>query len=134
MNTLQKTVKNENGATALLLVLIVSAAASAWALGAARSGMNEMEAGHMVQEAEAVAYVGEGCVEEALGRLRTDANYAGGTLEMSGASCAVSVSASGSSRTVTARVAAGNYHKRIQVDATLFDRTITVQSWKEVSL
>lgn len=122
------------GVAALFTVVIVGSAALLMASGAVLLGIGELDRGFTAQQgAEAFAFA-DGCVDEALERLRLDSSYTGGSITVQNDSCAISVSTpGGSERTI---VVIGNvnntYYKTVQVEVTL-GGVITIDSWQELS-
>jgi Tfp pilus assembly protein PilX len=125
---------NEKGVAALLVVVIICVVALLIAVGASRLGLGEMEAGYVKQKNDQTINSAEGCMEEALERLRRNSAYAGGSLNISEGSCIITVVANGTARTITTSVTAGEYNKKIQVSATLGGAAIIINSWSEITL
>jgi hypothetical protein len=125
---------NEEGVVAMLVVVIICAVALLMSVGAARLGLGEMESGFVAQKSDQTLNAGEGCMEEALERLRKDSSYTGGNLNIYEGSCIITVVANGAARTITTSVTAGEYNKKIQVSATLGGAAIIINSWSEITL
>jgi hypothetical protein len=125
---------NEEGVVALLVVVIICAVALLMSTGAARLGLGELEAGYTTQKSDQTLYSADGCMEEALERLRRDATYTGGSLNFTEGSCILTVVANGNLRTITASVTAGDYNKKIQVSATLGGAATVINTWSEITL
>lgn len=126
--------KNEKGMSALLVVVIVGGAALLMALGAARLGLGEMEMGYISQKGGEALYLADGCAEEAMERLRVDASYTGGVLNLDAGSCIISVAVNGAERVITVSALIGEFNKKIQIDAALNGEVITIDAWKEIEL
>lgn len=112
---------------------MVGAAALLMAIGAARLGLGELEMGYIAQKADETLYLADGCAEEALRRLRIDANYSGGALNLGAGSCIINIVANGNDRAITVTSTVGEYNKKVQVSAALNGTTITVNTWGEVA-
>lgn len=129
-----KKLKNDNrGVAALLTIVIIGAAVLIMAASASQLGLGELESGYYSQKGEEAFSVADGCAEEAMRRLRMDANYAGGSLNLGAGSCIISVVVAGSSRTVDVVGTVGEYNKKIEVSLTLNGNVITIDNWSEVS-
>jgi len=129
-------IKNQKGIAAFLVIVMISAVALVMAYTASILGLGEIEMGfdsHKGNEAFAVA---DGCVEQALRRLRLDTNYTGETLSFAENSCIISVSGAGSSRTIYTTSTVGDYSKKIEADISFTQDPVTgvvisLDSWEE---
>ena len=77
--------------------------------------------------------VADGCMEEALGRMRMNSAYTGDSLNFDNGSCIITVIISGNNRTVTVTGTVGNYSRKIESTATLTNNIVTINSWQELS-
>lgn len=124
------------GAAALIIVLTIGAVALIMAGSSAKLGIGEMRQGSTYEVGSRAFSVADGCMEEALGRLRKDASYGlSGAVYLSvlGGSCTIEVADIGSApekRRITSAGTLGNSEKTIEAEATITD-TITVNSWLE---
>ncbi len=125
---------HQKGAAALIMVVVLGVAALLMAVGAARLGMGEIQGSYTAQKGDEALYLADGCVEDSLERLRTDAGYSGGTVSMESGTCVVTVVANGNLRTVTVTATVDVFNKRIQAIAALSGTTVTLSSWNEVHL
>lgn len=116
------------------MVVVVSAAALLMAIGAARLGLGELEMGYIAQKADETFYLADGCADEALERLRKDANYSGGVLNLGAGSCIINIAANGNDRTITVSAAIGEFNKKLQVSATLNETAVIINTWSEAVL
>jgi hypothetical protein len=128
---------NNKGAAALLTVIIVSAAVLVMAYSASVLGLGELDMGYTSQRGAESFSIADGCMEEALRRIKINSSsYSGSSLSLGGGSCIISVSGAGSNRTITVSSTIssnGNtYGKKIQSGITLSGDTITVSSWNEI--
>jgi hypothetical protein len=73
----------------------------------------------------------DGCFEETLLRLRKDSAYAGGTLNFGAASCIITVTGGGATRTIVVTASEQNYNSIIDGGITITGSDITVDSWQE---
>jgi len=74
------------------------------------------------QSARALA-IADGCVEEANYRLKLDSSYTGGTIAYASTSCTISVSGSGTTRTVTSTATISGFTRRVVSSITLTANT-----------
>ncbi len=72
----------------------------------------------------------EGCMEEALFRIREDSGYDGGTVDLGDAECAVDVTRSGEDYAVTAMVTLDSHTRRISAEARRDTSRVTLISWR----
>lgn len=118
---------------ALLVVVVVSAAALLITYNSSLSGLDELDSGYTFQKGEEAFSASDGCIEEALQRLRLNPLYSGSNLNLGGRSCIITVSGGGNSRTITSTGTVGNFNKKIGVGITIIANTITINSWEELS-
>lgn len=135
--TVKKTKFNNQGAAALLTVIIVSAAVLIMAYSASVLGLGELDMGYTSQRSAETSAVADGCLEEALRSLKINSNYTGSPLSLGHGSCIISVTGAGSSRiiAVTSTVSSQGgavYYKKIQAEITLVGNVITVVGWREM--
>ncbi|MCK5591230.1 MAG: hypothetical protein KAI72_04670 [Candidatus Pacebacteria bacterium] len=124
--------KDQKGIAAILTVIIISAATLIMAFNSSLLGLGELELGYTSQKSGEAMAVADSCVEESLRRLRLDSSYAGGVLNVNSDSCVINIVVAGANRTIVAESTVGEYHKKIQVEATLSGRDVTVNSWQEL--
>jgi hypothetical protein len=129
---------DSRGAVALLTVIILGAFVLAVGISVtfiAQTGLLLSGFADREQEARMVATA---CLEEGLFRLKLDSSYTGGTIPIAGTTCALTVSGSGSSRTVDASASSGEFTKNLQATASLKQNAAqnasawSVDSWTEV--
>ena len=122
----------EKGAAALLTIVIIAAAVLIMVYNASLLGLGELDLGYTSQKGGEAQSIADGCIEEALRRIRLDANYSGDSLNLGAGSCIMTVSTSDniSTITVTANIDS-EYYKKIEVVADLNESPIVITSWKE---
>lgn len=123
---------NQQGVAALLTIVIISAAVLIMAFTASLLGLGELDLGFTSQKGGEALSAADSCIEEALRRLRLDSNYSGGTLNVGNGSCIINITANGNDRTITAESTIGDYHKKIQAEATLSGSDTAINSWQEL--
>ncbi len=124
---------NQQGAAAILTVVIVGAATLLMAYSASLLGLGELEMGYLAQKGEEAFYVADGCVQEAMHRLRKDSGYSGSSLNLGNGSCIISVAGSGSERAITVTGTLGVHTKTISTDLRLKTATApaAIILWQE---
>lgn len=121
------------GVALLMVVIVVSAAALVMVLGSLLLGIGAADSAFINGKAGEVLAFTEGCMDNALERLRIDDAYAGETLVRAGASCVITISGSGTARSIVVAGTIDSYNKKIKVEATLTPavRGVGVLSWQE---
>lgn len=125
--------KNKNGAAALLTVVIIGAATLIMAFTASVLGLGELEMGYDAGQGGEAISLADGCMEEALQRLRMDVGYTGGSLSLSDGSCTIHVVSAAANRVITVTSTVGVYHNVIRMDVDIATTSeILVNSWEEL--
>lgn len=122
--------KIRNGFLAMSTVLIVSAVVMAIAISTMLIGIGDGKTGLLHWNGTNGLYLSEGCMEDALLKLRANASYTGGTITRPEGSCTVSVTGSGS-YTITVTSTKGTATRQIQAVATRSGK-VAISSWKEL--
>jgi uncharacterized protein YdiU (UPF0061 family) len=124
---------DSQGFAALFTIVIVSAAALTMALTASFIGFGELDSGYTNDKANEALSLTDGCMEEALTRLRTESGYLGEVLALSSGNCTISVvTLSGvSTITVIAQTTEG-YSRTLEAVVSKTGRTLSVISWNEI--
>lgn len=124
----------ERGVAALLTIVIVSASALIMAYSSGILGIGELDIGYTAAQGEEALSLADGCIDEALRRIRLDTSYSGGNITTTNGSCIIIVSPSGSDRTITVTASTtDSYYKSIETNISLSGNTITLNSWEEKS-
>ncbi|MFH1286937.1 MAG: hypothetical protein ABII02_04280 [Candidatus Magasanikbacteria bacterium] len=95
-------------------------------------GLVELESGYVTEKGNEVLAISEACAEEALQRLRFDNSFTGSSLSFDSGSCTISISTNGSERTIHVFGTIGEFHKQLEVVATVNGRNVSLDSWQEV--
>lgn len=127
----------KKGLIALLTVIIIGAIVLSIGLAAAFIGNTAIiVAGHADRE-YSTRMLASACVEEAMHRLKLDSGFTSGTIPIGSDTCVISMSGSGSNRTITLTATSGQYTKTITIGGLLKQnvaanaRAWTVDSWVE---
>jgi len=122
--------KTRKGFLAMSTVLIVSAVVMAIAVSTMLIGIGDGKTGLLHWNGTNALYLSEGCMEDALLKLRANAGYTGGTITRPEGSCTVSVTGSGT-YTITVTSTNGTATRQIQAVATRSGK-VSISSWKEL--
>jgi hypothetical protein len=123
--------RDERGIAALIVVVIIGAVALLMSLNASWFGIVDLDTGYISKKGEETATLADGCMDNALQRLRFDGSYSGETLNILSGSCIISVVSNGADRTITITAQDGNYSQGLVATATLTGDVVTVNSWQE---
>jgi len=103
------------GVVVLMSVIIIGALLLVIGLSAAYRGQTELIMASDASREQEVRYVAVACVEEALFRLKKDPAYLGGTVVVGAETCTVTVSGSGTARTVVSTATVADYTKTLNL-------------------
>lgn len=122
------------GFMAFASLLVVSAVTLAIAVSIVLLGVGEARSSLDFRLGSTALVAARACGEEALYRVKFDQSYAGGSLNVGGGVCSISVIALGSQRSITvdAQVsAASSYSKRIRIVAERTGGGVSIKNWQE---
>jgi hypothetical protein len=121
------------GVAAILTIVIISAAALIMAFSSSILGLGELDLGVSSSSGEEALSIADGCMDEAMRRIRLDTNYSGDALSQTNGACIISVVPSGNDRTITVTASTtDSYYKKLEVGITLSGNVITLNTWEEV--
>lgn len=126
--------KDHSGLSLLIVVLVISAIAALLATTAGLTGIDSLQTS-VRQDATLEAFSGaDSCMEVALKHLHEDHNYVGETLTLGSTVCTITVTGSGTTRTVRSRAAyaSSSYARDIQAEVD-FSARYQVTSWQELT-
>lgn len=109
---------DSRGAVALTTVIIMSALLLLIGLSASRIGQTEIIIAGQMDRGQHARTLAITCMEEAMHRLKLDQSYSGGTVDIDGNPCSVSLSGSGDSRTIEVSASSGDHSKNIRVQSS----------------
>ncbi|TSC64428.1 MAG: Uncharacterized protein G01um1014106_123 [Parcubacteria group bacterium Gr01-1014_106] len=130
------------GAIALLAMVILMAATLAITAGLSLRGLTQLTTVDTVHRGEEAFAGADGCVAEALRRLRDNSAYAGGTVLIGNTSCTTTVTdTGGGQRTIQSAAIQGSITRHIRAvvqlgTVILSGRTVntrTLTSWEETT-
>lgn len=118
------------GYVATTIVLIVSAVVLGIIVTVSQLGIGEGQASFALTQGENTIDFVEGCMEDALLKLRASASYAGGTITRPEGTCSITVASVGTTYTVTATTTATAYKRTVQA-VVVRTGSLSLTSWKE---
>jgi hypothetical protein len=121
----------EDGVAALLTIVIVGAASLIMAYSASILALGDLELGYDAQKGSQAFSLADGCVEEAMRRLRLDDTYSGSSLSIGSNSCIIGISSSGLNRTIVVTSTVDIYHKKLEAQVSISGSDVTLNSWEE---
>lgn len=125
--------RDERGAAALIVLLVVLAVSLIVVSTTSLTGIGNLSIGFSTQVSSDVVLSAESCVEEAFVRLTRDNSYAGGTLTVGDSTCTVTVTgAPCGACTVDVEATGTNFTRQIRAGVTISGSTVDVTSWEEV--
>lgn len=127
--------KNKAGIAALFTVIVIGSAGLLMAYGAVMLGIGELELGYTASRGAEAFALADGCVDEALERLRVNESYSGGILTLPNGWCDIQVQVipSPTQRTITVTGTINTmYYKKLQAVVTV-GSAVTIDSWLELS-
>ena len=131
-----KIINKQNGGSMLLVVIIIAISTLIMAYSSSILGLGELDLGYTSQKGAEAFSIADGCIEEALRRIKLDTNYGigAGTINLSvnNGSCTIDITdLGGNQRKIIASGMVDNYIKRIETELILNGNIITVTSWAE---
>lgn len=128
---------NQQGFVSTITVVILSVITLTLAVAVAMLGANELVLGNAASQSQKAFEIADGCQEEAYYRLKLNTAYTGGTVPYTGGSCTVTVSGSGTTRTVVSTATVDGYTRSMTATISLVNNTATnansvdVTHWQE---
>lgn len=121
------TLQAEDGFIALITVVLVAVSTLLIASTLIYLSTSESFLSFQAVESHEASQVGDSCVEEGLFRLKHDVAYAGENLAIGNGTCDVTVTGSGTTRTIVASstiyTGIGNFTRRITASTTISTNT-----------
>lgn len=135
--TWQRYTSNQEGFISTITVIILSVITLTLAVAVAMLGANELVLGNAASQSQKAFEIADGCQEEAYYRLKLSSAYTGGTIPYGSGNCTVTVSGSGTTRTVVSTATIGGYTRSMTATVSLVNNTATnansvdVTHWQE---
>lgn len=133
-NSAFKALRDRSGLSLLIVVIVISAVAILLTMTAGFIGIDSLQTG-VRQDTTFGAFVGaDSCMEIALKKLHDNSNYVGETVTIGETICIVTVTGSGTTRTieVNASHSASAYTRKIRTSVD-FTTKYQVVSWQELT-
>lgn len=125
----------QRGAIALLALLILLAASLTLTTGLSLRGITNLQSVSTLREGEEAFSGADGCVMEALRRLRDNSAYQGGTWTLGWVRCLVTVTdEGGGQRTIRAAATVGRSTRRIRAVAQVGSVVLSGRTVRSLSL
>ncbi len=125
-------IQQEKGIATLLIIVIIGAAVLIMAFSSSILGLGDLNMAYTAQKGKEAFYIADGCVEEALRRLKIDSLYTGDSLNLGSGSCIISIESAGDSRDILIIGEVDDYQKRLEINATISNGIISINSWEEI--
>lgn len=130
-----KTYKNQKGYIALIAILIIIAVTLAVGLSMGLLGIGETQAGLTGEQSRQSFQLANGCLEEAILRIKKDNNYEGGNLNIKEGSCNITVGRGpkqGNPFTINIQANVNNYIRKIEAQIDTQKEPVKLIYWKEI--
>lgn len=130
-NLFKKIVENNRGISVLVSVLIIATIMVVLTFGMGLNSISENQI-NLYQSRSAVSFYNvDGCAEEAVSKINRNNSYVGETLALGNVTCVISVSGTGSNRTIgIAGTSSEGYVRNIGITVTIVP-SFAVTSWQE---
>ncbi len=125
--------KNNSGAAALFIVLIISVVSFLIAKNISILGLGELDMSYTSSKEKGVFYLADSCLEDVLHRIQYDNFYTanGEILNLNNGSCIIDITANNSNRLVNIKAHKNNYYKNINVQAEILTNKIVLKNFRE---
>ena len=123
----------EGGYVAISIILILTAVVLGIIVTVAQLGIGEGQVSLALSKGEDTLHFVEGCMEDAILKLRVNALYAGGSITRPEGTCTITVFKFSNNITylLTATTTNTSYVRKMQV-SLIRDYSITIVSWQEI--
>jgi len=129
-------VKNQEGFATLTTAIIIFFTTLSMALSIQFAGIGELQTGFQNNLSAQSLSLADGCLEEAMLRLRREASYTGGTLTIGNDTCTNVVTGAGGTRTIISTATINStiireIRAEVSIVATPTGNTVTLTDWEE---
>ena len=121
----------QKGFIALTSVLVISVVVLSITLTIVYLSIGQGQSSLALSKGEDQLAFVEGCMEDALLKIKVNSSYAGGSITRPEGTCTITVSQAGNVYTMTSMGTTSVYKRTIQVVATR-GSSIVITSWKEI--
>lgn len=123
--------QHERGFATLLVVLVMVAALVAVGSVLSESALSELEHGYFQSRSDVAYDAVEGCIEDALMRLKRDNGYTGDfSVPVATSTCGIAVGGTNPNRTWSASSTIDRFSPRIDGTMTVSGRNVTLTNWE----
>lgn len=122
----------KRGYIALASVLVISAVVLVAAVSTGLLSLSESQMGYAVRKGDETLFFVEGCLEEALLRVRRSSDYAGGPLNLPEGQCTIDVTKVDSDWIIVATGSEGGHSRQIEAKVRRTCNQIELYYWLEV--
>jgi hypothetical protein len=123
----------KNGSAGIMVIMILFAIASLVIGGITVIGVDDLETGYASWKSSESMRVAESCAEEALLRIKRNASYTGGTLQIGNTTCTMTVVGTPCGTcTVSISAQSGVSTKHLQTTLTKSGSLVTLTGWQEI--
>jgi hypothetical protein len=126
-----KMITNTRGAAVLLSMITIASVAMILALALGLSSIIENQINLDQSRANLLLLNTDSCGDEALNRLNRNNSYTGELLDVGTTSCAITVTGSGTTRTIDIAADNAGYFLDLEIGVTIYP-TFSVDSWKQL--
>jgi len=126
--------RNDHGFAAITSMIVISVVVLAIATSVALMGIDHAQNSLSTTKSLEANTMAKSCVEEALYRLRDDANYTGGSLVFTDGSCVIVISGTGSNRdisSISTITGPPSYVYSLLVSVKRTGQSINITNWQE---
>lgn len=127
--------RSNRASIALITLIIISAFLMIIASTISRNNFLNRRSQTMENQAKLSRNFSSACAEEALYRLKTDANFQAGSLNLNGQICTISISGPDNNKSIQVSVNSSKITKNLLLNARITetdsDRSISLTSWQE---
>ena len=124
---------SQQGLAALIIIIMIGAAALFMAYSASLLSLGELETSYTYQQGAEAMALADGCVEEAMYRLKITDTYQGGNLVFDNGSCIITTDGY-PDKLIYVTATVGNYYHYAQAYIYMEDDQITITNWKDSPL
>lgn len=139
---MQKLLKNSQGYIALIAILIIASVVLAIGISINLLSISETQIGLAQAQTASSFFTADGCLEEAILRIKLLHNYAGGNLNLNGGSCTINIEPAQTScvnkpvlsrdyRTISIEANVNNYIRNLIAEVNLTGNNFVLDCWRE---
>lgn len=126
--------KSQKGYVALISVLVMGAVGVSVGVSLILLGLSFSRTSLVVEQSNQAKALANACSEEALQKIREGINFSGsGNLSLASGTCSYTVTKlTGKNRTISATGTVGTIVRKVSIQTSSMNPSVTVTSWQEV--